>query len=203
MEHLPQVASPPTPPPQSSLFILFVQAFLFAILWNPLPQAQALEMGQVFENTSQWVPPVPRADPADVLQPFVAPEMPWSAAHRGIDIQATTDEVIAPADGEVVFVGQVVDRPVLTLRHGNGLLSSFEPIESELKVGSTISQGDLVGTISTDTAHCETRCMHWGVRVPDGWHIGSTVRDLYIDPGFLLGWTEPSVLWPVYSDPKY
>jgi len=152
-------------------------------------------------SSASWVPPIPEASEADVLQPFIPPEMPWSAAHRGIDIRATANQVVAPHAGEVTFVGVVVDRPVVTIRHPNGLLSSFEPVESDLAVGDAVSRGATIGHISADAQHCEVGCVHWGVRKPDAWHIGSTVRDLYIDPAFLLGWTEPSILWPVHSDP--
>ena len=203
MTTLTPVASiPPTPPPRSSLFILFIQALLFAIFWNPLPQAHAAPVvTQPATTTTPWVAPVPGAGHSDLLDPFVAPEMPWSSAHRGIDIRITTEDIVAPADGEVIFVGQVVDRPVVTIRHANGLLSSLEPVDSDLEVGRMVTAGDRLGTISAEGQHCAVQCIHWGVRVPDGWRIGSTVRDLYIDPGFLLGWTEPSILWPVYSDP--
>lgn len=205
MTKLAQVAStPPTPPPRSSLLILLAHAVLFAMFWNPVPLSHASPvMSEARAEPSRWVPPAPGAVPTDLWNPFVAPEMPWSAAHRGIDILATTNEVVAPASGEVTFVGQVVDRQVVTIRHANGLLSSFEPVESELEVGMVVAQGDQLGTITADSSHCEVQCVHWGVRVPDGWKIGSTVRDLYIDPGFLLGWSEPSILWPVHSDPAF
>lgn len=198
-----EIASlPPTPPPRTSVFILFVHAMLFALFWNPVPQAHAVEVGVIPPNDmTSWRPPVASAGSEDLLRPFVAPEMPWSAAHRGIDIRASTAEVIAPAAGEVTFVGRVVDREVVTIRHANGLLSSFEPVESDLEIGAVVAAGDPVGTITAESSHCEVQCVHWGVRVPDGWQIGSSVRDLYIDPGFLLGWTEPSILWPVHSDP--
>jgi len=203
MKKVSEVAStPPTPPPRTSVFILFVHAMLFALFWNPIPQAHAADVGvRPSNDITDWRPPVASARPGDLLRPFVAPQMPWSAAHRGIDIRASTAEVIAPAAGEVTFIGQVVDRGVVTIRHPNGLLSSFEPVESDLEVGAVVAPGDPIGMITADASHCEVLCVHWGVRVPDGWHIGSSVRDLYIDPGFLLGWTEPSILWPVHSDP--
>jgi murein DD-endopeptidase MepM/ murein hydrolase activator NlpD len=203
MTKLSQVASaPPTPPPRSSLVVLLLQAVLFAVFWGPVPHAHATEVvTRADAGATDWVPPIAGAGPTALLKPFVAPQMPWSAAHRGIDIRASTEQVVAPAAGEVTFVGQVVDRPVITIRHSNGLLSSFEPVDSELEVGTVVTAGAPLGTISAEIGHCAVQCVHWGVRVPDGWQIGSTVRDLYIDPGFLLGWTEPSILWPVHSEP--
>lgn len=194
-----------SPSPSSSkpaVVLLIVHAILIAFVMNTASGAHGVgNVGVRSTPTDSWTPPIPDATQADVLNPFIPPAMPWSSAHRGIDIQATGGHVASPADGEVVFVGTVVDRPVLTVRHSNGLLSSFEPVESDLQVGNTVTQGEVIGTISSEISHCEVSCVHWGVRQPDAWHIGSTTRDLYIDPAFLLGWSEPSVLWPLHSDP--
>lgn len=195
-------SSSSSPGATRSVVLLIVNALLFALIMTPASVAHSVENAGVHSTTpDSWTPPIPDATEANVLHPFIPPAMPWSAAHRGIDIQAAGEQVVAPAGGEVMFVGTVVDRPVLTLRHPNGLLSSFEPVESELQVGNTVTQGEVIGTISGEISHCEVLCVHWGVRKPDAWQIGSTTRDLYIDPAFLLGWTEPSVLWPLHSDP--
>ena len=44
------------------------------------------------------------------------------------------------------FVGVVVDRPVITIDHGGGLRSSFEPVESTLAAGTTVGAGEVIGT---------------------------------------------------------
>lgn len=200
--HTPITAGPPNPRLPSSLLLLLLHALVVALFFNPQPMHSPTAAQAVSTSESvQWVPPVPEASESDVLEPFVPPELPWSAAHRGIDIGAPQTEIVAPAAGEITFEGVVVDRPVLTIRHPNGLLSSLEPVETDLEVGDTVSQGDVVANLSAEIAHCDNQCVHWGVRKPDAWQIGSTARDLYIDPAFLLGWTEPSVLWPLESDP--
>lgn len=180
--------------------LVLLHALIFGLWWSPDAAASPNEMTMT-SMSDRWVPPIVDASEGDIVKSFIPPQMPWSAAHRGIDIRAPTAQVVAPAAGEVTFVGTVVDRPVLTIRHPNGLLSSFEPVESDLEVGDTVSQGQPVGEISDGTSHCDLRCVHWGVRKPDAWRIGSTTRDLYIDPAFILGWTEPSVLWPLQTDP--
>lgn len=180
--------------------IFLLHTLLWGLWWPSEPNSN----DAIFTSASsseRWLPPLSGATEADVVTNFVAPEMPWSAAHRGVDLTARSTDVVAPASGEVTFVGTVVDRPVLTIRHPDGLLSSFEPVESNLQVGETVSQSEVIGTISDDHNHCASACLHWGVRKPDAWQIGTTVRDLYIDPAFLLGWTEPSVLWPIHSEP--
>lgn len=150
-------------------------------------------------GSGAWAPPVAGATPTSVLREFSAPSTPWAAGHRGIDLESSS-EVLAPEAGTVRFVGTVVDRPVLTIEHPNGMLSSFEPVSTELAVGDFVQRGQVVGQLSGEQ-HCVVSCVHWGVRIPDGWTIGSTVRDRYIDPGLLLGWSGPSVLWPLEGTP--
>ena len=126
---------------------------------------------------------------ADELGPFARPPSPWGAGHRGVDLGplAAGASIRAPTGGEVSFVGVVVDRPVLSIRHGSGYLSSFEPVQSGLKVGDSVSAGDSVGTLAAGSGHCEEPCLHWGVRL-----YGE-----YINPLLLTGDGEPSVLLPL------
>ena len=189
-------ASVPLPPPRA----WFVVVILLA-LGLPSNHNAHVPISMTVSSSDTWRPPLPDATETDVVRPFVAPERPWSAAHRGVDLRTGSTEVVAPAPGEVTFIGTVVDRPVVTIRHSDGLFSSFEPVTSDLQVGQIVSQGDPIGDISAENNHCGSACLHWGVRKPDAWQIGSTVRDLYLDPAFLLGWTEPSVLWPLHSEP--
>ncbi|HET9128432.1 MAG TPA: M23 family metallopeptidase [Propionibacteriaceae bacterium] len=105
---------------------------------------------------------------------------PWLPGHRGVDFAALPGTPVrAPADGVVSFTGVVVDRPVLTLRHsaigGREALSSFEPLVAAVGAGQWVRAGQLVGWAG-DGGHCGGRCVHWGVRVGDG----------YVDPLALL-----------------
>lgn len=195
---------PPDPKLPPSFVVLMVQTLVVLLFFNPAPTANATAVRSDNEIPSEvWTPPVEGATPSDVVKAFVPPQMPWSAAHRGVDIRAPGTDIVAPSTGEISFIGVVVDRPVLSIRHSNGLISSFEPVDTELEIGDSVSQGQVIGTLSEDATHCDSQCVHWGVRKPDAWQIGSSVRDLYIDPAFLLGWSEPSILWPVHSDPPH
>ena len=195
-------AAPPPRPPSGlwAVVAMLLQAMVLLAWWSPGTAASDVALTSA-SSTEPWLPPIVDANEADIVNGFIPPQMPWSAAHRGLDLQADIEQIIAPAAGEVTFVGTVVDRPVLTIRHANGLLSSFEPVDSDLQVGDSVSQGQQLGELSEGVSHCEVQCVHWGVRKPDAWRIGSTTRDLYIDPAFLLGWTEPSILWPIHTDP--
>jgi murein DD-endopeptidase MepM/ murein hydrolase activator NlpD len=93
----------------------------------------------------QW----PLAPRPPVLRHFDPPPKPWLSGHRGVDLGAAADggQVTSPAAGTVSFVGVVVDRPVITIDHGNGLRSSFEPVESSLAAGAPVAAGQVIGTI--------------------------------------------------------
>lgn len=119
------------------------------------------------------------------------PQRPWLAGHRGLDLSARVGQPVgAPAAGVVTFVGFVVDRPVLSIRHSQGLVSSFEPIDSELAVGDTVDRGQLVGTVATVQRHCSPKtCLHWGVRL----------GGMYVDPLDYLEGFGPVTLLPSAS----
>lgn len=117
------------------------------------------------KKTWQW----PVDSPHPIIRPFVAPETPYSPGHRGVDIALTTSsDVLAPADGVVHFAGTVVDRPVLSILHPGGLVSSYEPVTSELARGDAVAAGDLVGEVKA--GHCAELCLHFGVRL-DGEYV--------------------------------
>lgn len=94
--------------------------------------------------------------------------------------------VLSPADGRISFAGWVVDRPAITVDHGNGLRSSLLAVDSDLQAGDTVSAGDPVGTVA-ESNHCPAGCLHWGVR------RGET----YVNPLQFVMDLRPSVLLPV------
>ncbi|MFF1828086.1 M23 family metallopeptidase [Paenarthrobacter sp. NPDC058040] len=132
-----------------------------------------------------------------VLRTFDPPDKPWLSGHRGVDLGANHDggaategaQVTSPADGVVTFSGVVVDRPVLTIDHGGGLRSSFEPVSSELKPGDRVAKGDAVGTVAAASGpgHCPGPCLHWGVRRGED----------YINPLAMVKDLRPSILLPL------
>ncbi len=141
---------------------------------NPAPAAA---------GSWNWpLPPVP-----EVLRAFDPPAKRWLSGHRGVDLAGSPgDTVSAPAAGIVSFTGRIVDRPVIVIDHGAGLLTSLEPVRSTLVVGAIVGTGDEIGMIATG-AHCDARCLHWGLRL-DG---------EYIDPLLTIRDTRPSILLPL------
>jgi murein DD-endopeptidase MepM/ murein hydrolase activator NlpD len=120
-----------------------------------------------------------------VVEPFRAPAHAYGAGHRGVDLAGSAPPVRAPAAGVVAFRGVVVDRPVLTIEHADGLVSTFEPLDSTLQIGDAVEVGDELGTIARG-GHTAPGLLHLGVRL-DG---------VYINPLLLFGTVERAVLLP-------
>ena len=113
-----------------------------------------------------------------VSSPFDEPEQKWLAGHRGIDLEAGTGtELTAPADGTVSFAGKVGGKSVVSLIHGNGMTSSFEPATTDLNVGASVRRGEPFARSDGKSDHCDGVCVHWGVR---------RAKDDYLDPQRLV-----------------
>lgn len=129
----------------------------------------------------------------DPLRGFEPPEHDYGSGHRGIDIALSPgSRVLAPADGVVHFAAWLVNRPVLSIRHENGLLSSFEPVRSLLPSGSAVSVGQHIGNHDAGDetfSHCFAHCVHFGIRL-DG---------EYLNPLVFFQLEQLSVLYPLKS----
>ncbi len=141
----------------------------------------------------EWSWPV-RPEPV-VLRSFERPPQRWERGHRGVDLSVgadTSTSVLSPTDGMVSFAGRVVDRGVLSIDHGGGRVSSFEPVTTHLRKGARVSEGEVVASLERaeaggGTGHCGDPCLHWGVR-EDG---------EYVDPLSFVMDRRPSVLLPL------
>ncbi|MCQ2001871.1 M23 family metallopeptidase [Arthrobacter sp. zg-Y108] len=149
---------------------------------DPVPAAAA-----VYSPPWTWpLDPVPA-----LIRSFDPPAQRWLAGHRGVDLAAPAGaEIKAPAGGRVVFAGWVVDRRVLTIDHGGGLKSSFEPLETSVPAGTEVSKGTAVGSVGSGS-HCSPGCLHWGVRLDGD----------YKDPLRYVSDRRPSVLLPAAYPP--
>lgn len=137
-----------------------------------------------------------------VLKPFEKPTARWAAGHRGVDLALEANgQVLAPAEGQVIFAGTVVDRQVITLKHPDGRISSFEPVTDPLPVGTTVTAGTPIARLDSLVQHChQSSCIHWGVREPAQEHPTASKGLDYINPLLLLGLEKPSVLLPIGDD---
>jgi murein DD-endopeptidase MepM/ murein hydrolase activator NlpD len=74
--------------------------------------------------------------------------------------------VLAVADGTVVFAGQLVDRPLISVDHAVGLRSTYEPVDPVVTAGQPVHRGDLLGHLLSGHPECTgaPACLHWGIR---------------------------------------
>lgn len=184
--------------PFSSFFArLFARFFVAALSALALFGGSAIVVPAVAEEpsdieVSSLVWRVPLAPPVQLINQFRQPSSDYSAGHRGVDYQVSLgEEVFAPADGLVWFVGRVVNRNIISLKHGSGILTEFEPVCSTLAPGETVAIGQVVGLIcDADPSyrqHCDAaRCMHFSLRFAGH----------YLSPLALIGGLNPSRLLP-------
>lgn len=128
----------------------------------------------------------PTSGARTVAEPFVAPAHDYGPGHRGMDVVVVTGaEVRSPADGVVAFRGVVVDRPLITIDHGAGYVTTLEPVQSALAPGDRVTAGQVIGTAS-DGGHAARGTLHVGVRV----------HEVYVNPRPLFGAVPRAVLLP-------
>ncbi len=129
----------------------------------------------------------PVGPPVSLVEPFRAPPTPYAAGHRGIDLAAAPGATVrAPADGVVSFAGPVAGRPVLSIDHGDGIVSAIEPVVSSTSAGASVDQGEPVGVVGSG-GHCDDACVHLGVRL----------HGEYVSPMLFLGGVPRAVLLPL------
>lgn len=156
----------------------------FVLLGASTAPAAHVEAAPTSTASGSWLWPVDGR--RIVLEAFRAPADPWSPGHRGIDVAASIGaEVRAPADGVVAFRGIVVDRPLITISHPGELVTTLEPISSDLSPGDAVVAGQVVGTVAAG-GHTPRGALHVGVRL----------RGDYINPMLLLGHVARAVLLP-------
>ncbi|NYF17154.1 murein DD-endopeptidase MepM/ murein hydrolase activator NlpD [Microbacterium sp. AK009] len=148
--------------------------------------AAAPDGGAAIPHTEEWGWPL---EPFRLVRPYIAPAHEYAPGHRGIDIapvgSRSSPDIVAPAEGVIVFSGQVAGRPVITIDHGAGLVSTLEPAAGVLPPGTAVGRGDVVAALSAG-GHSAPGTLHFGVR-RDG---------AYINPMLLLGGVPRAVLLP-------
>jgi Peptidase family M23/Putative serine esterase (DUF676) len=107
---------------------------------------------------------------APIADPFRPPAGPYGAGNRGLEYDTEpADPVRASADGTVVFAGPVAGTLHVTLRHGDGVRTSYSFLGAvDVVLGQRVGAGDRVGIA--------------GERL----HFGARSGDAYFDPASLF-----------------
>ncbi|PZE70959.1 MULTISPECIES: murein hydrolase activator EnvC [unclassified Curtobacterium] len=119
-----------------------------------------------------------------VERAWEAPSSDYTAGHRGLDVSAALGSTASAVDdGTVLFAGPVGGRTVVTIDHGDGLVSTLDSVTPLVAAGDEVVQGAPVGRVSVGHCPASAPCLHLGARV-DG---------RYVDPMAYL----PPAEWPV------
>ncbi|PVE95774.1 M23 family metallopeptidase [Microbacterium sp. TPD7012] len=165
----------------SSRLVSGIALILLSLLFSP---AQVAAVPPPGADEVRWLWPLDGV--RQVVEPYRAPAHAYGAGHRGVDLAAPAGTVVlAPAAGVIAYQGTVVDRPLLTIEHHGGLVSTFEPLQSPLRPGDAVSAGDAIGVVAVG-GHATPGTLHLGVRL-DG---------AYINPMILFGDVPRAVLLP-------
>lgn len=159
-------------PPRVGLVALVVAT----VLWSAQHPIQA-------KAESSWVLPV--STPAALSRAYLAPLTKFTAGHRGLDYLLNDgDEVFAPSNGQIAYIGSVAGKPVVSILHPTGLRSTLEPVCSTLLLGDFVETGQAIGVVCAHgyKSHCPNICLHWGLKVGEN----------YLNPLALTGALNPS-----------
>lgn len=127
-----------------------------------------------------------------IVGEFDAPAPNWQRGHRGVDLAATTGQLVYSAGpGTVVFAGELAGRPLVSIAHPGGLRTSYEPVQPVVRPGQAVQRGTAIGHLAAGHPGCPAAaCLHWGAM----W--GPASRADYVNPLGLLSST-PIRLKPV------
>jgi murein DD-endopeptidase MepM/ murein hydrolase activator NlpD len=175
---------------------------LVALPGAPAPAATALDHGAGVPSRAATALPTagtrfsfPLPAPVTVLTPFDPPDRPWGSGHRGVDlVGAVGAQVRASAAGAVVYAGNLAGRGVVSVQHANGLRTTYEPVDAEVRAGDRVVAGQVLGRLAAGHPACTPAvCLHWGARAGP---------NAYLDPMLLVtGWRVRLLPWDPVPPP--
>ena len=131
-------------------------------------------------------PPAPRegatfAPPlyGAVVAVYDAPDDPFAAGHRGIDVSAPLGSPVrAAAAGTVSFAGTVAGNTTVTIDHDAAVKTSYSFLASlSVKKGQVVRRGTVVGTLGRG---------HPSSGLPPHVHFSARRNGAYFDPMEIL-----------------
>ena len=136
-----------------------------------------------------WISPLPGARP--VISSY-HPESKSAkrggvktptGAHMGVDFIATFgEEIRAPQDGVISYIGNVNKIPIVVLTHLDQLVlrrTTYLPASTDFTIGHLVAQGENFARVAP-IFHCTRPCLHWGERIGNKYsnpmkHLGKAV----------------------------
>ncbi|MDN3494518.1 M23 family metallopeptidase [Planococcus sp. APC 4015] len=168
--------------PATTLLLLLLCVLVLVTASLGVPPAGAVTASPALDDRG-WMWPV---SSFRLHRPYQAPPNEYGPGHRGVDVLPSAGELIrAPADGVVAFAGAVAGRELVTIDHGDGLVTTLEPVAATVEKGAAVARGATVGTVGFG-GHADPGTLHFGVRL----------HGEYINPMLLLGGVPRAVLLP-------
>ncbi|KFI70873.1 M23 family metallopeptidase [Bifidobacterium merycicum] len=128
-------------------------------------------------NTCHAMLDWPLRKPVSMLRAYDGPAQPWLSGHRGVDLKTMPgEELLAPGDGVISFAGKVAGKDVVSMKHGE-LILTFEPAVTQSFVGASVRRGERFATVGEQSDHCDDVCLHWGIR---------SGKQSYLDPASMV-----------------
>jgi murein DD-endopeptidase MepM/ murein hydrolase activator NlpD len=136
------------------------------LLLAPVVAAPRAGAARAPSGPARYRPPVE----APVTDGFRAPTSVYGAGNRGLEYGTTPGQPVgAIGPGTVVFAGTIAHRLYVTVRHPDGLRSSYSYLSTiEVRVGEVVTVGQRMGTAGTR------------------FHLGVRRGDRYLDPASLF-----------------
>jgi murein DD-endopeptidase MepM/ murein hydrolase activator NlpD len=123
----------------------------------------------------------------------------YGRGHRGVDLGAEPGRpVLAARAGTVAFAGPVGGRGVVSVRHDDGLRTTYQPVQPLVAEGDGVATAQVIATLEPGLSGCpDPACLHWGVRRGPA---------EYLDPLILLRPPQVRLLpvpdpWPIVASP--
>jgi murein DD-endopeptidase MepM/ murein hydrolase activator NlpD len=145
---------------------------------------------------------------------FSPPASAYGPGHRGVDLSASWGgQVLSAGAGRVAYAGLLAGRGVITVAHGGGLRTTYEPVDATVHVGQQVARGSVLGRIALGHGSCRrVVCLHWGLLRgsvyldPLALVVGGPVRLLPVGAAApagvpLSGLRRMRTLLPVAADP--
>lgn len=136
-------------------------AFAAALVALALPPPPASAVPPGATPGASW----PLSPRPQIVRGFEPPPKPWLPGHRGLDLAGSPGQpVLSATAGTITYAGPLAGRGVVVVTTGP-LRTTYEPVIPSARIGTTVTPGQQLGTLSTAGTHCPPRpCLHWGLR---------------------------------------
>lgn len=157
-----------------------ILVFMCLVLVGIQPPFSTADTAFGVESDGPWLRPIRNGQ---VIGSFSMTDQ-YGPGHRGIDLAAMPGQAVhAVAAGTVVWAGNVAGRPTISVEH-RGVKSTYEPVRASVRIGDSVAQGEILGTVQAGHDSCAQTCLHLG-RIESGTYLDPEA--LFLNDGHRRG----------------